>query len=65
MVKEKVIELMKSSKTEKEWNENCDHVKRACGGYPEWWYSEIVLSGVARETAESFGGTAEIKVSKF
>ena len=40
--------LMLSSKTEKEWNNNCDKVKKEFNGYPEWWYKEIVGSSIAK-----------------
>ena len=40
--------LMLSSKTEKEWNDNCDKVKKEFNGYPEWWYKEIVESSIAK-----------------
>ena len=65
MNQQEVIELMKSSKSESEWNANCDKVKKACGGYPDFWYSAIVLSGVSKETSAKFGGSAELKVSAF
>lgn len=38
--------LMSSSRSEEEWNSNCDKVKSANGDYPYWWYGEIVLSGL-------------------
>ena len=60
MDQQQVVELMQSSKSESEWNANCDKVKKACGGYPNFWYSSIVLSGIA---AKSFGGSAEIKIA--
>ena len=47
MEKEQVLELMKSSKNEREWNDNCDKVKKACRGYPDFWYKEIVQSKLA------------------
>ena len=48
-VKENVIELMSGSKSEREWNDNCDLVKAANNGYPSFWYEEIVLSGLANK----------------
>ena len=48
MEKQQVIDLMKSSKNSQEWNDNCDKVKKACNGYPDWWYVEIVISGIAQ-----------------
>ncbi len=47
MNENEVIDLMRSSKSEKDWNENCDKVKKACGGYPSFWYMSIIMSGVA------------------
>lgn len=49
MTQNEVVELMKSSKSEQEWNDNCDEVKKKCGGYPEFWYGAIVISGVINE----------------
>lgn len=50
MTEEQVVELMKSSKSEAEWNTNCDKVKAAfAGAYPQWWYKTIILSGIANE----------------
>lgn len=47
---EGVVSLMESSKSEDEWNANCDKVKVAHKGYPNWWYKEIMMSGVAAKT---------------
>ena len=45
-----VIKLMESSQSAEEWNANCDKVKKANGGYPDFWYTSIVLSGVFADT---------------
>ncbi len=50
-----VVALMCSSKNETEWNANCDAVKAANGGYPDFWYMEIIVSGLAQEVAISWG----------
>ena len=60
---EDVIALMKSSKSEVEWNSNCDKVKVACDGYPPDWYKEIILSGLATEVTARFGRDAAIHMS--
>ena len=65
MTQQEVVKLMESSRSEAEWNANCDKVKKAFGGYPDWWYGTIVLSGVAARIAAKFGGTAEIKIQTF
>lgn len=62
MNEQEVITLMRSSKSEKEWNANCDAVKKACNGYPPFWFSAIVMSGLADEVTASFGSNAEIKI---
>lgn len=44
MTKQEVIDLMRSSKTEEEWNENCEKVKEAHGGqYPDYWFASIII----------------------
>ena len=47
MTEQEVIELMLESKSEKEWNANCDKVKSTLNGqYPSFWYKSIILSAV-------------------
>jgi len=63
MTQQEVIDLMKSSNTEAEWNANADKVKKAFdGGYPNWWFATIVMSGILRETAAKWGDDGEIKI---
>lgn len=45
-----VTTLMKSSKSEQEWNNNCDAIKRANNGYPTFWFAYVVMSGLAAQT---------------
>lgn len=63
MNEQEVIDLMKSSQTEQEWNANCDKVKAACGGYPGFWYEKIIVSGLIKEVAARWGGDGEIHVT--
>ncbi len=63
MTETEVVELMESSTTEQEWNANCDKVKKQWNGYPPFWFSAIVLSGLMRRVSAKFGGTDEIRVS--
>jgi len=66
MTEIQVVELMKSSNSEAEWNSNCDKVKAAFDGqYPPFWWSAIMQSGVARETTAKWGSNAEIKITAF
>jgi len=48
MTKKQAIELMQSSSNNQEWDLNCDKVKKAFNGYPSWWNSEIIMSGIQR-----------------
>ena len=42
-----VVSLMQSSKSESEWNTNCDKVISANGGkYPLFWFAAIIASGI-------------------
>ena len=61
--KDGVKELMQSSKSEKEWNANCDKVKAANNGYPSFWFAEVVMSGLMDKTAKTWGGNADITVT--
>lgn len=64
MNEQQVVELMQGSKSEAEWNANTRKVKQIFkGGYPDFWYRAIVLSGVATKTAAKYGAKAEIRVT--
>lgn len=54
MDEKQVVELMKSSNSEAEWNSNADKVKKACNGYPDFWYSAIIMSGLLAITKENW-----------
>lgn len=62
MSEQEVVDLMKSSKSEDEWNANCDAVKDACNGYPSFWYKSIILSDLASQTAKKWRGDMELRV---
>jgi hypothetical protein len=63
MDRTEVVNLMKGSNSESEWNNNCSLVKKACNGYPDFWYEAIIASGVAKKTVERFGGSTDISIS--
>lgn len=60
MNEQQVVALMKSSTSEHDWNDKCHQVKKACGGYPDFWYQAIIASGVACDTAQNWGGQGGI-----
>lgn len=48
---------MQSSNTQDEWNQNLEKVKSAHNGeLPEYWYREIVNSGLVDEIAKKWNG---------
>lgn len=62
MTKEDVINLMRSSKNGLDWNANCDVVKKAhSGGYPDYWFFEVVLSGLCDEVLGN--GASDLKIT--
>ncbi len=63
MEKQQVIDLMRSSKDRTEWDKNCDTVKKACGGYPDFWYGAVISSGLADEVLGS--GASKINIHTF
>ena len=54
MNQQEVVNLMGSSISEKAWNSNCDKVKKSCGGYPDFWFAAIVISGLMQKTIQKF-----------
>ena len=47
---DQVVELMLSSKSEDEWNQNCDKVKAEFGGnYPDFWFAKIIIGGIFQD----------------
>ena len=55
MTQQEVVDLMKSSKNEQEWDTNCDKVKAAFNGkYPKFWYMAIIASGLYNRTIVHF-----------
>lgn len=59
MTEQQVVDLMLSSKTEEEWNQNCDTVKRAFPNrgrpdYPPFWFKAIILSGILTKKSQEF-----------
>lgn len=55
LTKKEVVALMKSSGSDREWDDNCDTVKARNGGeYPSWWFEMIVTSGLLDKVAAKF-----------
>jgi len=53
---------MESSTSAVEWDSNCDAVKESCGGYPDFWWKEIIQSGLGNRVTAKWGGDTELHV---
>lgn len=42
---EGVLEALRKTQSETEWNAVCDEVKKANGGYPGFWFEKVNRSG--------------------
>lgn len=62
MNEDEVKALMESATSREDWDAKCDQVKKACGGYPQFWFPLIVMSGLASRVMNSFSESAEIQV---
>jgi hypothetical protein len=52
---------LEDSKTEDEWNNICDDVKKARGGsYPPDWYNKVLASGLANRKNKLFTGDDDL-----
>lgn len=60
-----VVALMSSATSSQDWNDKCDEVKRACNGYPNFWYASIIQSGLARQVMAKFGASPELRIISF
>ena len=60
MSEQEVVDLMKSSNSEDEWTTNCDVVKEKFGGYPDFWYTATIASGLVDETRAKWGDTGPL-----
>lgn len=62
---EGVKSLMATSKSEDDWNRNCDNIKKVHQGqYPSFWYKEIVMSGFSNKIAATFGRNMNVNVKE-
>jgi hypothetical protein len=62
MTEQQVVDLMKSSTTQADWNKNIEKVKTAfSGNYPPFWYPAIIASGLMAKTMGE--ASTQIRVS--
>lgn len=65
MNEEQVIQLMETSQSAEAWDTNCDTVKAACNGYPDFWWESVIQSGRARTIMERWGDSPDLQISAF
>ena len=63
MEKQEALALLNGVKSEAEWNSACDKIKAACGGYPDWWYSEVIQTGLLDKLLGP--GASDMKITSF
>ena len=62
MSESEVVKLMKSSKSDAEWEANADTVTTNCNGYPPFWYGAIIASGLMGRVVSQWGSDDEIHI---
>jgi hypothetical protein len=58
---EKLASFMSEATNESDWNNRCDLVKKVCNGYPDYWYSTCIASGLLDKTLGK--GSSDIGIS--
>ncbi len=57
------LKMIEDCRSEQDWNNACDAVKRARNGqYPSDWWAKVMQSGLARRVMAKFGTTPDIKI---
>jgi hypothetical protein len=51
---EEVKNMLSLAKSEDEWNQTCDVIKKHFSGFPSWWFKEIILSGFVYTVSSKF-----------
>ena len=60
--KNAILARLDASTSRRQWNEICAEVKSYYGGYPAWWFPDVILSGIAQRGANRFSDGCMIKV---
>jgi hypothetical protein len=58
---EGVAAHMSESTSQDDWNKRCDQVKAANGGYPNFWFATVIMSGLADKTLGT--GSSDIQIT--
>ena len=59
---EGVVAHLSESTSEADWNKRCDEVKAVNDGYPSFWFTTVMKSGLADKILGA--GGFDIKISK-
>lgn len=55
------LEKLEATTTREEWENLIDNEIAPGGKYPDWWYQEVIATGMVSRKAEGFG--AQLTVS--
>ncbi len=58
---EGVTAHMSESTSEADWNLRCDQVRKANGGYPDFWFTDVIMAGLPERTLGPGAGEINIK----
>lgn len=56
------VALLESSGSAREWDENVDKIKEANGGYPMWWATAVIFSGLPGQVFSKWSEDCEIAI---
>jgi hypothetical protein len=65
MTKEEVLALLEKCQSRKDWGMACDFIKMSCDGYPDFWWEEVIQSGVGDRIAARWGSDMRIRVVEY
>lgn len=65
MDRESVLALMRSSRTEADWDANVKKVETLCGGLPSYWQKEVVDTNLKDTTLHPTGADIPQHLSKW
>lgn len=57
-----LVRYMEQTTSLQDWDDRCDALKAALGGYPDYWYPTMIMSGEMDRILGKFGGSSEITV---
>lgn len=63
--KDMTLQQLELCRTAAQWDKTVDNIIKDNGGYPNWWYTDVIASGLLKRTAAKWGDDGEIKITQF